>query len=53
MSSKSAECIVLNSSPIIALAAINLLESLIELFPKIIVSTAVYEKVTVKGSVYG
>ncbi len=50
MSNESPECIVLNSSPIIALAAINLLESLTELFPKIIVPTAVYEEVAVKGS---
>ncbi|MCE4605972.1 MAG: DUF3368 domain-containing protein [Desulfurococcales archaeon] len=50
MGNESPECIVLNSSPIIALAAINLLEILIELFPKIIVPPAVYEEVAVKGS---
>ncbi|MEB3758093.1 MAG: hypothetical protein GSR76_04490 [Desulfurococcales archaeon] len=51
MGNESPECIVLNSSPIIALLpVINLLECLIELFPKIIVPTAVYEEVAVKGS---
>ncbi len=44
------QCIVVNSSVIIALAETNLLDILVSLYRKILVSKAVYDEVVVRGS---
>jgi len=43
------ECVVVNSSVVIALAEINLLNILVSLYEEVIVPRAVYKEVVVKG----
>ena len=50
MNSESLKCIVLNSSAIIALAAINMLGTVAKLAPKSLVPRAIYEEVVIGGS---
>ncbi len=45
----TSECIVVNSSVVIALAEINLLNILVSLYEEVIVPKAVYKEVVVKG----